>query len=128
MSCDQFITQAGAYLRAHLNDPDGLDEDANGIACEVAPVTFDRMAEPRKVEDTNDDGEPDAPALPESPEPGIPQGTFIVLPFDLYNRAVLVQRAGGDINPILLEPADRSVAAAQAGITPPNTGDRGLLP
>ena len=136
VSCEQFITQAGAqaYLRAHPDDTDGLDGDNNGIACEDRPGPFDRMAVRRDVVDTNDDGEPDSPALPESPEPGIQQGSFIVLPLDLYNRAVLVQRSGGDINPILLEAADRSVAAQRAaaaaqaaGITPPNTGDGGLL-
>ena len=141
VNCDQFITQAGAqaYLRAHPDDPDGLDDDDNGIACEDRPGPFDRLAVRRELPDKNGDGQPDRPEPPESPEAGIQQGTFIVLPPDLYNRAVLTRNAGGDINPIILEAADRAIAAqraqaaagqaaAEGGITPPNTGDGGLLP
>ena len=69
VSCEQFISQAGAqaYLRAHPDDPDGLDDDDNGIACPDRPGPFDRIAVARVLDDADGDGEPDVPAPPESP-------------------------------------------------------------
>jgi hypothetical protein len=42
--CSDFSSQAGvqAHLRADPSDPDGLDSNNNGIACESLPAPFDR--------------------------------------------------------------------------------------
>jgi LPXTG-motif cell wall-anchored protein len=43
-NCSDFPSQAAAqaHLRADPSDPDGLDGDADGIACESNPAPFDR--------------------------------------------------------------------------------------
>jgi Excalibur calcium-binding domain len=42
--CSDFASQAEAqaHLRADPSDPDGLDGDSDGIACESNPAPFDR--------------------------------------------------------------------------------------
>jgi hypothetical protein len=41
--CSDFtFPDAQAHLRANPNDPDGLDSDSGGIACESLPAPFDR--------------------------------------------------------------------------------------
>jgi LPXTG-motif cell wall-anchored protein len=42
--CSDFPSQAAAqrHLRADPSDPDGLDADSDGIACESNPAPFDR--------------------------------------------------------------------------------------
>jgi LPXTG-motif cell wall-anchored protein len=43
-NCSDFPSQAAAqaHLRADPSDPDGLDGDSDGIACEGNPAPFDR--------------------------------------------------------------------------------------
>jgi LPXTG-motif cell wall-anchored protein len=43
-NCSDFDSQraAQAHLRADPSDPDGLDGDSDGIACESNPAPFDR--------------------------------------------------------------------------------------
>ena len=42
--CSDFDSQAAAqaHLRADPSDPDGLDSDGDGIACETLPAPYDR--------------------------------------------------------------------------------------
>ena len=42
--CSDFSSQADAqaHLRADPSDPDGLDSDSDGVACESLPAPFDR--------------------------------------------------------------------------------------
>src|SRR5262249_18316959 len=49
-NCSDFPSQAAAQaaLRANPSDPDGLDRDRDGIACESNRAPFDRAPVPRR--------------------------------------------------------------------------------
>jgi hypothetical protein len=144
-TCADFPTQAVAqsYLRDNPSDPAGLDTDGDGIACESNPcpcdlspvgrAAIDATATPRSVETPAPAPQPGrpTPAAPSPEKPVEAKATepamidpatgmrVVVVSADVYNTVAAAYVEGRDAGEVY-----RSLTGA---ITPPSTGDAGLV-
>src|SRR4051812_46520285 len=76
MNCPDFPSQAAAqqHLRSDPSDPDGLDRDRDGIACESNPAPYDKQPVDRSGSSAGSSSpQPTQPYTPPtSPKPTAP--------------------------------------------------------
>ncbi len=156
-TCADFPTQAVAqsYLRDNPSDPDGLDADGDGIACESNPcpcdlspvrrAAIDATATPRAVETPAPEPQPGEPTpaapSPEKPSDPTPSAKSPDKPAEAKATApAMIDPRTGMRVVVVSADVYNTVAAAyvegrDAGevyrsltgaITPPSTGDAGL--
>jgi hypothetical protein len=156
-TCADFPTQAVAqsYLRDNPSDPDGLDADGDGIACESNPcpcdlspvrrAAIDATATPRAVETPAPQPQPgeSTPAAPSPEKPGepAPSAKSPDKPGEAKATApaIIDPRTGMRVVVVSVDVYNTVAAAYVEGrdagevyrsltgaITPPSTGDGGL--
>ena len=146
-TCGDFESQAAAqaYLSDSPGDPDGLDPDHNGIACEnipcpcdTVPVDWFTASNPTQTPSqqpsstpppsgNSSNGATTAPATPTGPK-------VVVVPPLVYNAVVAAIQEGRDpvqvYNQLARIPDTPTLTPPTLNglnvITPPNTGDAGL--
>nr|ART36860.1 D171 [uncultured bacterium] len=115
-ACEDFQNQADAqdFLRGDSNDPDGLDPDNDGIACEDLPEPRDDTP----VERTFPDGEDEGEAAPAPAAASAPPGFF--------RNYIGRSNPGNTFDAAAAGTNGGTTQVTRTTVTPPSAGDAGL--